>query len=168
MEFAIARRSLNKSIHQLTNISFDLAEIREYLIPFNEQPPTLHSTSLSTVSEESSYAEDSPGSLIEYTVNCNGTNAIEETSTSPFAFSIYQWPPNHLLQNSSPFLASVSIPQDSQSKHRQATCTFTPKLHTRFKPFPPQIFPTSRFQKKQPKVQLVAGVKLLDHATQIG
>ena len=77
-EFAIARRSLKNSIHQLANVNFDLAEFRGYLIPFNKHPPTSPSPSSSTASKEYSYAEDSPGSLLKYTVDCNRTNIVEE------------------------------------------------------------------------------------------
>ena len=82
-KFAIACRSLHISIHQLANVNFDLTKFRDYLIPFNKQTPTSPSFSSSTVSEESSYAEDSLGSLLEDTVNCNRTTVVGKISILP-------------------------------------------------------------------------------------
>ena len=90
-KFAIVRRFLNNSIHQLANINFDLGEFWDYLIPFNEQPPNSPSPSSSTAFEESSYAEDSSGSLLNDTVNCNRTNIVEEISI-PLIYLIYTAP----------------------------------------------------------------------------
>ena len=87
-KFLIACRTSNNSIHQIANINFDLADFREYFIPFNKQPLTSLSPSSSTASEKSSYAKDSPESLLEDTVDCNRTNIVEEPIT-PLVRLIY-------------------------------------------------------------------------------
>ena len=82
-EFAITRRTLNTSIRQLANVNCNLAKLHQYLTPLSKPAPSSPSPSLSTASEENSYAEESPEPLLEDTDDLKCTNVVEEVTPSP-------------------------------------------------------------------------------------
>ena len=80
--FKITLIGLNHSSYQLANVNYVLVEFHEYLIPFNT-PPHHSPASFSTSSKTSSYAGESPGSLLHDTDKWTRLGVVECFTVPP-------------------------------------------------------------------------------------